>query len=911
MVRAPLPLALRLRNPPPVLIGREAEAELIAARLRSHPLLVLHGIDGVGKLALATHVLHHRFKSRVPRCVYIRPEHGELTTQALIRGLGQLYSKRVLSDHEPNELAFHLAEAAGVWVVVDGGIDAGWTLASLVAHYARASRWVFVGSTPPGEALLEYALEVAPLPITAMTTLARAWQPSIGDNELAVATAAAKGSAWRLRRILADQQAGALAVDGSARRVLDILAACSVPISMSLVHAIVPEATTEDILRLGDRGLADTLPAGILLHPAARALLGPRALEPAIARALVHQLVATGAPLAIGEAARIAIDNGDLLTAARVLDAHGAAVFDAGPVAGLAKALLACMAPTLARWRLCAAVELGDHDCLRAMAGHIPDADHLVWAEGLMRAGLLDEAAEACSASPDPRNGAMIVARARATQGDFARGLAAIAALRALPGGGAALTASSTALAARLYALAGRSAAAREELARLSLADLDEAVLRTVLLAVASARHELGELAAADDALGQLERRLEADPLGRFVGRRANLLRAALLLDRGEGTRATAQLATLARATTPTSLHGRFLAMLVAQRLLGRGEVHEMERVLDEVAPALADNVYLRAWSVALTARARLIDPSIAPRMISNEADGLWPTIARLHVARAALRASDVHVPMPDSIPDPPFELWIASAAFTWEQSLTARNGAHALTTALAAAERAKASGFFAWEAEALIGVTEAAHLLRDHRAQSTARARLATLAMQLDSERFARDATEVFTQSVAELERAAAGPSSPTARRARWLLGQPAEADEIDRVLCEASAGPRAITLAGATSAWRAGWGIDLSARSVWRSDGGVVPFDDKPQLWRVLEALAAAPNGVPKEQLVVQTWGVSYHPLQHDKRLHNAIYKLRKLIELDPAQPRRIPTTETGYRLGADEPVRVVRRN
>lgn len=913
MARSPLPLALRLRNPPPVLVGRDAEAELIATRLRSHPLVVLHGPEGVGKLALATHVVHRRFKSRAPRCVYIRPEHDEPIARAVIRGLGELSLRRMAAEGEPTELAFELAEAAGVWVIVDGGEDPQWTLASLVAHYARSSRWVFVTSTPPGEALLEYAVEVPPLTAASLIALARAWQPAIGADEAAVAASAAKGSAWRLRRILAERLARGrdrdhdLAEAGPTGAVLDVLATLGTPVPAALLHATLPELAPEEIVELEDRGLVDTLHGGVVLHPAARTLLGVRRLASNVRAKLVGELVATGEPLALGEAIRIELEAGEIAAAERLISVHGARVFEAGST-GLARALLASTAPELARWRLRAAVELGEGDRLRAMAGQVHPEDRLVWAEGLMRAGLLDEAAEVARTSPDALGGNMLIARARGTQGEFTRGLEAIAALRALPGVTPALAAASTALAARLEALAGNARGARAELARLDRTGLDEMVQRSVLLAVASARHELGELAAADEALTELERRQGDDPLARFAGRRAALLRVAVLLDRGEHVAAGARLAMLGRATGRASLHGRFLGLLAAQRLLHHGEPAELERTLDEIAPAIGDSVYLQAWSAALTARARLRDPSLAPRTLPVDATGLWPEIARIHLARVRLRAHDpASEDLRDVPADAPFEAWIAARALAWERSLVAGDGARAHELALAAADRAHTEGFPLWEAEALEGVLDAAQLTRDARARATASARLAALATLLDAPRFAHDPAATFTLPLAELEVLAAGPTSPTTRRARWLLGDLGSGDAIDRALCEATARPRARTLAGRTSPWRAGWGLDLAARAVWRPDGSTIGFADKPQLWRLLEVLAASPAGLSKEALVVQTWGVDYHPLHHDKRLHNAIYKLRKLIESDPANPERIPTTEAGYRLGAEQPVRI----
>ena len=60
-------------------------------------------------------------------------------------------------------------------------------------------------------------------------------------------------------------------------------------------------------------------------------------------------------------------------------------------------------------------------------------------------------------------------------------------------------------------------------------------------------------------------------------------------------------------------------------------------------------------------------------------------------------------------------------------------------------------------------------------------------------------------------------------------------------------------------------------------------------------------------KELLVEQVWGNVYHPLFHDKRLHNAIYKLRALLDVPDSDLSLIVTTEAGYQINREVPLRI----
>ena len=913
MARVVLPLAVRVPNPPAVFVGRDDASERLAERLRRGPLAIAHGPDGAGKLAVVLHVLHKRFKSRVAHTLMVRGRADEPIEQSVVRVLASVAGLPRVPTGDVAEVALDLAEAAGAWIVVDGAHDPAWAFAGLVARYARTSRWVLTGTPPPTADVLEHAVAIGPLTEDELGTLAATWHPELAIEERVLGATAARGSPWRLRQLLAERLArggGVLTSDApGATRVLATLATLEQPVTAALLLALT-EAPPATLTALDERALLVHTPSGIELHAAARALLGEAArTTPALAAALAPQLAATHAPALIVEAVRLALGVDDVAQARAWLDIDGVRVLEAGLAGQLARALTrADTAPALAGWRLRVALDLGDGDRIRALAGAITDEDRLLWAEGLHRAGLFDDAIAAARTitGRDEVAAQVLIARALGMRGEMTAALAMITTARAratAPAERATITVHT----ARLAAIAGDARQARLELRSLPALDdvVTEPVARDLLYAIASCHHDLGELAEAESALAALERRIVGDPLAPFVRRRVRLIHAAIDLDRGQLTRGGTALDEIEHATSRTSVHRPFLALLRAQRALLRGEVGEVAAA----SAAVAGPGYLEAWSVALLARAALLDPTL-PRRTAH-GDGMWPQTAALHEARAELRAGEPVVPRELACADVPVETWLAAQALAWEHALLHDAAAGSRARALEVADEAARRGMHAWEIEALLGACDATIVLATPEDLGPLLARVATLARTLESPRFLAEHAALleFTGAAAPgaLERIAAGPPSPAARRARWLLGDRSAADALDRSVCQGLGVRRAIVLAGSALTWRPGWGVDTRTRSAWLPDGTTVGLADKPQLWRLLEVLSSAPAGLDKEAIVTQTWGVAYHPLRHDKRLHNAIHKLRKLLEDEPTSPTRIPTTVDGYRLGDAQPVRL----
>ena len=120
MARVVLPLAMRVPNPPAVFVGRDDASERLAERLRRGPLAIAHGPDGAGKLAVVLHVLHKRFKSRVPHTLMVRGRPDEAIEQSVVCVLASVAGLPRVPAGDVAEVALDLAEAAGAWVVVDG-----------------------------------------------------------------------------------------------------------------------------------------------------------------------------------------------------------------------------------------------------------------------------------------------------------------------------------------------------------------------------------------------------------------------------------------------------------------------------------------------------------------------------------------------------------------------------------------------------------------------------------------------------------------------------------------------------------------------------------------------------------------------------------------------------------------------
>jgi len=908
------PLAARLPNPPPLLVGRDGDVERLVEALGHGRLAVVYGPGGVGATALVLHAVHRVLGREVARCGYL--ELGdEDPAAAVIRHLapGTPHGPAGSAGLAHDERALQLAEHHDLWVVLDGATDAHWRLATLASRYARTSRWVVISTKLPRDVILEYAQPIARLPDTALEALANRWHPALDPDERAFAVTASRGSPRRLRRMLADRMQSKPYMfaagddDLVGERVLGFCSATEYAMPIAMIIELT-EATMLQLEDLDDRGLVKLHGSVVTLGD----VRNIRELDPARARVLAERLASETDLLAVAEAIRLALVARDPGLALTMLDRDGSRLVASGFASRLARTLSASRDPALARWRLRAAVEIGDGAVLPELVADSlrtkNPGDRLLWAEAQMRTNNI-EAALAIAATIDDPAARLLLARGYGTRGEIETARAELAAIKQWPDVPELVAVRALALEARLEALAGAAGPARaaaEEL-HARVGELSDVTRCEVLQSIASTHHDLGDLDTTERTLDELELAMHGAELERFIGRRALLVRAAAWIDRGRLADAELTLSELEHAASFATLHQPFIALLHAQLAIARGDTEAAHHALALVREVEVGTGYLGAWAAALGAQLALLAPASALTRLPPAGNGLWPTVARLHHARVALREGrelgDLTLDL-ELAAAGVFEASFAAQALGWERALLAGDAVRAHELALVAATRCAEAGFGVAEAIAVSAALDAAMIARVPPGYLVDRLR--TLGDRLGSRRFCDDAELASVllgdRAPEKLERFAA-TTGPASRRARHALGQARAADPIDRAVCEAL-GVRPATIVLGATADVPGWGVDRTRRRAWLPDGTVRELGDKPQLWKLLETLVGSPHLATKEVLVESAWGTPYHPLRHDKLLHNAIHKLRKLLD----GAGRIETTSEGYKLGDSEPLRVV---
>jgi tetratricopeptide (TPR) repeat protein len=911
------PLSVRLPNPPPFLVGRDRELAEVTAAIGRAPLTVVRGPDAVGRVALVLTALRRTYPEAFERGLYLRCRAGQSATELVIAALAPGHPPH--ADPDPTDLAIDLADAAETWILLDGLEDPSWAVALAAARWARRSHWIVVTSSPPTAELVPYTVGVSPLPAPALDELLLRWGVETSADRRNLLVVQAKGSPWRLRQLVTDP--GRLGVspasDSNSERVLRVLASLEVPVptaALSVLGVDLPTLTT-----LVEQGLALGVAGQTELHPSARALFRGQ-MTNAELTALRDRLEESGDLGLIAEALRLHLAGGELDGAVRILERRGDELLAAGTAPRVARWLLPRSDARLLRWRLRAAVLLGDVSALLDLSASASlltgPSDRILLAEALMRGNQVSAALttlESCETAA----ALLVKARARATLGLFAAAQADLARLRLEPGRSTELDAAAEVLSVRVQALLNQPAAARVGLSRMPalLPTLPTPARIHVTLAMASIHHDLGDLDGVDATLAEVDRLLVGDPLAVFVGRRAGLVRAITSIERGQLDQATTMLEELERASAFGSLHRPFLALIRAQLALARGDLALAVSVLGRVDPDVRAEPYAGAWFAALTTRIGLLAPGLITPASSPSGPGMWPLVARLHAARLSLRSGQLDDEAARAAmstgDDAAIELWFAARAYSWELALLAGQPEDALRIATNAAERLAAAGFRLLEAEAHEGVASAALRTGEQIPLATALRRLSELAVLSGAARWERTAAGLRSWLQPDpglLLKIASNPCPDApARRARALLGDERALDALDQVVLGGLPRLEVRTLFDRPH-WQPGWCVALHERRVYPGDGSTSAMADKPRLWTLLERLIASPAGLTREALFSQGWGLPFRPARHGKLLQNTVLKLRKAIESGPAAPPRILTTDAGYRLSDAEPIRVI---
>lgn len=937
-----LPLRLRVPNPPPVFIGREAELDWVRDAVVRGPVTVVSGPGGAGKSSLVLRAMHRELPAKVSDALFLTVGATAPVFESILGALAE--AERVSHvdwrdlRRDPSSLlalAIDLAEQNERTVILDETSPVGGdTLAELVgqlAGYARRSRWIVTTRGAPSldgaRSLDGQRLELGPMSEGELARVAELLDGTLDADQRRRLAIAADGSPWRLRR---------LATGGIARSRIDALSsielervralsALEIEAPIEVLHALagVDERDADELERLG---LVERGSSGLRLHARARELVAPPSAgdlafaegEARAAEVLAH----AESPDALVEGLRLALRSGRDGLAARIVEERGDALFGAGFAPRLHALLARHRSAELDLARIRVALATDDPVALASLdAPREDDARaRLAWATVHLARGELGQAvveaerarAAAAAAEGDVRvafEAAILHARVLMNLGQHREALAILDALdpsndaeRAERDTHVAVVSGQLGDLARLRAAAARVERSLDRVQgprRIELA-------RGVALALFNA----GRLR---DAARVLDEWLRPGPTSSpaYLGRLVPYLRACLAIDRGELDRADAELDALAPYVGP--LLSPYYANARALAALLRGACEEAEGWIASPLPVDA-SASLRDERNAVRLAARIVQRLPDDATPAPESESAFATLLALRRARLDLHLGVDPTAAITALPETNHpELSLLSDIVEAEAALVEGRHARAAELALDASRRTEELGYVALSADALQIACEGLLLMDDARRLEPHLCRLEALAAALPSDRY--EAVAAWMRAVVardvdalELTLASASVAPDVAARARALLGDDPPASALDR---------RIVAGLAAQSGWRAprvlgdctidAWRIDLDRGRVGLSGGRTVDLSRHPLLFKILGSLAARGGRADKEALVTDVWAErSYHPLRHDNRLHAAVRKLRLRLEDDPRAPARLVTTEEGYALAGK--VRVV---
>lgn len=614
-----------------------------------------------------------------------------------------------------------------------------------------------------------------------------------------------------------------------------------------------------------------------------------------------------------------AMRHGDAERAAAWLEANGAAALEEGHAQRIHRLVTEhAGVPSLARWAMRVAVEVGDLDAMPAELPAIaPPADRLLLLNAHLARGRLAEALEMAAAllrqsdvEPAMRAEARIVeARCLMMQGQVAEALAQFDAIEQLP---LAQAVARDRSAAACLALLGRREEATTRLAqvRASAAELPINLRDDVLYGIANTLYALGNLREAKQVLEELH---AVDPHRALTLNHhgfALYLRACIATDHGDLAEARELLERVRPFARSGSLLTPFYPPLEGLHHLSTGELDGLparaEQALAVTAEHRCDGVQGWAAVVRIEAGIELGAPYTsagwaAPLIRAVEHGNPTSPLVQQSLRRWALRTRRTY-----DVAEAPYtapEQIVARALVDAEEHVLQGAGLEALRSLRHAIDTAARAGYRVREAEArtlLVWLLSAAGQPDEAREQADL---LFALATDLQSARYRDEAEfavalghgQLGARKLAIWARSRVAPS--LARRACALLGRPSAApDALEAWIWPKLAAVLPFTIEhSGPSAEPPHWGFD-DTRTVWQADGESVDLQSAPILWKLLTTLWEHGGRASKEMLVRSVWSIpDYHPLRDDNRLQVMIRKLRKRLGDEPA--RRIVTTDDGY--------------
>ncbi len=900
------------------------------------PVTAVIGPGGLGKTSLVLSALHGRRPSCLERTLSFSASPGDRSGEqlglAVLGALSEMLGGGRLGGVALTDRASFAADVVDLADTLDCVVvlddlhfvegDLIRDLLQAAASYARRARFVVTSRAPIGVSGMEgQIVELGPLGVDALASLASQWSPGLGDAEAGSAAREANGSPFWLKQHLSRTSTSlevmhVLLSDLAepTRRWVLAMARLEIPIREGAACRLGGAPAAGELARLEQRGLLERVPEGLRLHAVARAAL--LASEEDVPANIAAQLRASGDPALELESIRLDKQDGRLDDAIGTAQALADDLVAAGLAPRLWQVLEDVFDERLISPKLACALDLAGGAALTWAVEQASPRDPMLrlrWLEVLAHSSALERAvhdalllAEETRAREPPLAAAalLIAARAFVQLNRPREALDASAGARDLGEGDPVIEARADVYAARAHVFEGQTERALSLVAALEprVGALDPKTRREIDDQRASVYFNLGRSRRAHDLFLRMHREGLVSP--EQLGVRTRLVRGSLfaleLGDLEEARRLLDELAPVARRSQELFA---FYSMNELRYAAAMGELSVAEEHLAALvrATSASNSGYWSAWIAAPHHYLGLLrGASLDPRTAARDRDyPLTRALGAWHEVRATGRATRLEAASRVDVVDADIVLGLARAT----GASLARDSATAVREARAAQVLAEEEGLVLWQADALATLCEcfaasgddgllasATHLERV--AAGLGRSRyVAEASFFLELGRGARADVAVFDKL------AATGGACAATRRARAILGFDAVLDKVDEAIVArartALAAPTRVTASGAD---RPGLGLDTKRARVLLPAGDPIDLSKRPVAMKILVALFDGGGRASKQALVEQVWGRSdYHPLRDDKRLQVAISRLRVLL----GDEALVETTEEGYGL------------
>lgn len=851
-------------------------------------------------------------------------------------------------------MTVEIVDETSAWVLLDDvhklPLPARDEFLSTIAAYARKSKWLATSRELPTRPELDNHVFRLPVMSTDdLSALARARLPSASNRVVADAVQAAAGSPWHLlqvtaatRTVSAESISIIAELPEGSRALLETLAVLKTPLPLDDLLRLVPSLTFRETEHVERLGLIENVSTGFRLHDVARPLV-----ENEVGQSRIDTLaLATARTLATAEdihaaleAVRIFLEHDALNAAWAILRTREDQLITEGYASQLWHLLKAVRDERFRSMQIRIAVAAADPAVLDIVPepGASDFDGRLAWSQALFlrkRDTALSSYAKtlADDAATAGRNDIAFEAGMLAGLSLLrATSVEAEAIVRSLRPATASHEARQAALLSVVYAGRGdrEQAVCFAEKAIRQLPHADNDTVREVVDHLSSTYLSLGLIDRAKTVFDRWLPDIDKTPLLTLRDRFALLTFFHVNTFGGRFERARALRAGLEALTAHSDVLWLTQALADFPLDIAVGNFEGIyERIDRAVAGSgeIAATDYQKSWFLAyrvhaamLFAESRGVGENEEPsRTIREDSAQHLKIMKRLHQIR---EAESISAEVPSFREVPSFEdaqcwLEILRAMHALRQRRAQDAETHA-RTAMRSSERS-GDGMLELEARAaLCDVLLASDSVRDLRTESQALARRAKEAgsprFEHEARFFSLCASKDPLDLAALFALATVEQVAPVAsRRARCLIGAPANRDRIDELVLAAIAshvGQSPIDRVGpsAVGNWdHESWGIDDVRQAVILPGARVVDLAKRPTLWQALIALADRGGTIDSAELFSSIWKMGdFHPLRHAARVYKTIHDLRLGIEDDPEHPTRVITTETGYALGTEATV------